>query len=251
MKEGKARVDLGDGLVQYMTAADEAMRALWVGNNPLVKALLQYDVYFRHDLWEHVMPTPRHAFILFLNAYQMFLGASRMALSGHPAAVFPLARTALESASYGYLMEQQPILCEIWSNRHRSEVDKKACRNAFTFDKAIKSLVHKNPDIYRLAKDAYESAIDYGAHPNMKGVLGHVSINENRLDGMVAVIHTSLYGSRHHETAKGICACLDFSFAIIGIIALSGEIVTKKLQNELHMLNNVKETAIAVYQSAR
>ena len=85
----------------------------------------------------------------------------------------------------------------------------------------------------------------------MKGVLGHVSINENRLDGMVAVIHTSLYGSRHHETAKGICACLDFSFAIIGIIALSGEIVTKKLQNELHMLNNVKETAIAVYQSAR
>ena len=61
----------------------------------------------------------------------------------------------------------------------------------------------------------------------MKGVLGHVSIHEDRPDGMVAVIHTSLYGSRHHETVRGIC--LDFSFAIIGIITLSGETVTKKL----------------------
>ena len=65
----------------------------------------------------------------------------------------------------------------------------------------------------------------------------------------MAVIHTSLYGSRHHETVRGIC--LDFSFAIIGIITLSGETVTKKLKDELHILNNVKEAAIAVYQSAR
>ncbi|GBQ50773.1 hypothetical protein ACM0P6_14860 (plasmid) [Komagataeibacter sucrofermentans] len=251
MKEGKARVELGDGLVQYMMVADETMRALWVADNPLVKALLQYDAYFRHDLWEHVSPKPTRAFILFLNAYQMFLGAARMALSGHPAAVFPLVRTALESASYGYLMEQQPALAEVWGNRHRSETDKRACRNAFTFDKAIKGLVYTGPDIYRLAKEAYESTIDYGAHPNLKGVFGHVSINEDRPDGMVAVIHTSLYGSGHHETIRGICACLDFSFVIIGIITLSGETVTTKLQDELHALNNIKEAAIAAYQSAR
>ncbi|MCP1241354.1 hypothetical protein [Acetobacter lambici] len=251
MKESKARVELGDGLVQYMTMADDTMRELRAVDNPLLKVLLQYDAYFRHDLWEHVSQTPTFANILFLNAYQMFLGAARMALSGHPAAVFPLVRTALESASYGYLMEQQPTLSEVWSNRHRSEADKKACRNAFTFDKAIKGFAHKAPDIDRLAKDAYEAAIDYGAHPNFKGVFGHVSINEDRPDGMVAVTHNSLYGSGHHETIRGICACLDFGFAIIGIITLSGQNATEKLQDELQTLNDAKEAAIAAYQSAR
>ncbi|WP_416193377.1 hypothetical protein [Nitrobacter sp. TKz-YC01] len=251
MKEGKARVELGDGLVQYMAAADETVRELRAADSPLLKALLQYDAYFRRDVWDHVSPTSAFAFVLFLNAYQMFLGAARMALSGHPAAVFPLLRTALESASYGYLMEQQPTLSEVWGNRHRSEADKRACRNAFTFDKAIKGFAHKAPDIGRLAKEAYEGAIDYGAHPNLKGVFGHVSINEDRPDGMVAVTYTSLYGSGHHETIRGICACLDFGFAIIGIITLSGPTATGKLQNELQALNDAKEAAIAAYQSAR
>lgn len=80
MKEGKARVELGDGLVQYMAAADETMRELRAADSPLLRALLQYDAYFRRDLWEHVSPTPAFAFVLFLNAYQMFLGAARMAL---------------------------------------------------------------------------------------------------------------------------------------------------------------------------
>lgn len=88
MKEDKARVELGDGLVQYMMAADETMCELRAADNPLLKAPLQYDAYFQHDLWEHVSPTPIFAFILFLNAYQMFLGAARMALSVHQAAVF-------------------------------------------------------------------------------------------------------------------------------------------------------------------
>jgi hypothetical protein len=230
-----------------MSAADETTRELQTAEGPMLKALLHYDTYFRRDVWEHISPTPAFAFVLFMNAYQMFLGATRMALSGHPAAVFPLLRTALESASYGYLMEQQPALAEVWGNRHRSEADKKACRNSFTFEKAIRGLGARAPDIERLAKDAYEGAIDYGAHPNPKGVFGHVSINEDRPDGMVAVTHTSLYGSSHHETFRGICACLDFGLAIIGIIVLSNPAATGELQEELQSLNDAKEAALTAY----
>lgn len=250
MAKSKTRIELGDGLLQYMAAADETLRELQAAGNPLLKVLLQYDEYFRRDLWAHAAPTPTFSFVLFLNAYQMFLATVRMALSGHPAAVFPLVRTALESASYGYLLEQQPALSEVWGNRHRSETDKKACRNAFTFEKAIKGLANKAPDIERLAKEAYENAIDYGAHPNPKGVFGHVSINEDRPDGMVAVTHISLYGSNHHETIRGVCACLDFGFTIISIITLSGPHVTEQLAVELQALNDAKEAAIAEYQSA-
>jgi len=148
-------------------------------------------------------------------------------------------------------MEQQPTLCEVWSNRHQGKAENKACRKAFTFDNAIKCLVHKNPDIYRLVKDLYEAAIDYGAHPNFKGVFEHVSINEDRPDGIVAVTHSCLYGSDHPETIRSIYACLEFGFGIIGIITLSGQSATGKLQDELQMLNDLKEAAIAGYQLAR
>ncbi|MBS0421948.1 MAG: hypothetical protein JSR66_29835, partial [Proteobacteria bacterium] len=215
------KVDLGEGLTQYMALADETARELLQSDNNLVATLRAYDEYFRRDLWLHVFPTQSVALVLFLNAYQMFLAGVRTALSGHAVAIFPVLRTALESAAYGFLIEERPELMAVWVNRHKSEADKKACRNAFTFEKAVVSLKNKAPDIHTLAKAAYEGAIDYGAHPNLKGVFGHVSIDEVRQDGLVAVTHSSLYGIDHVETIRSLCACLDFGLAIIGVISAS------------------------------
>jgi hypothetical protein len=250
VKKNGGRVDLGGGLHQYMAMADECLHELRVSKSPLVAVLLQYDDHFRHNLWQHASPPQTFALLLFLNAYQLFLAGARIALSGHPAAIFPLMRTALESASYGLLLEQQPALSDIWSNRHRSEADKKACRKTFTFDKAIAGVIDRSPDIHRLAKEAYEGAIDYGAHPNLKGVFGHVAIDDDRPDGMTAVSHTSLYSADHHETTRGLCACLDYGFLIISIITLSHPTVTGKQAAELQTLNDAKEAAIAAYQSS-
>lgn len=244
------KVELGDGLKQYMSLADETTRELLFSDDKLVKTLHLYDDYFRGDLWLHVPPTPWLGFILFLNAYQMFLAGARMALSGHVAAVLPLLRVALESAAYGFLIEKNPELADIWTNRHTSEHDKKACRKAFTFDKAIIGLNDVAPDIYALAKAAYESAIDYGAHPNPRGVIGHVSIDEARADGLAAIVHTSLYGAGHLETSRGLCACLDFGLAIIGIIVLSGADVSKKQVDELQALSDVKNAVTADYPAS-
>lgn len=64
---------------------------------------------------------------------------------------FP-SRTALESASYGLLIERDPVLADVRTHRHRSEADKKACRNAFTFDQGIVHLKDMAPDVYRLRR---------------------------------------------------------------------------------------------------
>jgi len=250
VKEGGARVDLGGGLRQYMAMADECVQELWISKSRIVAVLLQYDDYFQHDLWQLVSLPQTFALLLFLNAYQLFLAGARMALSGHPAAIFPLMRTALESASYGLLLEQQPALTEIWSNRHRSDADKRACRKTFTFDNAIAGVRDKSPDIHRLAKEAYEAAIDYGAHPNLKGVFWHIAVDNDRPDRMTAVSHTSLYSADHQETTRGLCACLDYGFLIISIIMLSSPTVSGKLTAELQTLNDAKEAAIAVYKSS-
>lgn len=249
MEEDKARVDLGDGLRQYVAMADECLKELQSSKSPFVAVLLEYDDHFRRDLWQDAVQRSTFGFLLFLDAYQLFLAGTRMALSGHPAAVFPLMRSGLESTSYGLLLERRPALSEIWSNRHRSEADKKACRDTFTFDKATAGLREGVPDIHRLAKEAYEGAIDYGAHPNVRGVFWHITVYDARPDGMIAVTHTSLYSAEHHETIRGLCACLDYGFPIISIITLAGPTVSGKLATDLQTLNDAKNAAVAAYQS--
>lgn len=237
------RLEMGDGLREYMAKADETAKDLLLADHKLVKALTVYDEYFRRGLWRQAHLTPSLGFILFLNSYQMFLAATRTALSGHPVATLPLLRTAIESAAYGFLIEQEPELASIWINRHKSDSAKRACRNAFTFEKAITGLKDKAPDIYQLAKEAYEASIDYGAHPNPKGVIGHVSIDEARSDGLVAIVHTSLYGAEHIETNRGLCGCLDIGLAIIGIIVASRNDITEAQVAELQELSDAKNAA--------
>ncbi|EMK3529561.1 hypothetical protein V8099_003778 [Pseudomonas aeruginosa] len=182
-----------------------------------------------------------------MNAYQLFLAGLRMALSGHCAAVFPLLRTALESAAYASLMTHKPELQKVWTRRHQGEDEKRACRNAFIFKNAIELLKERAPDIHELATQAYEGAIDYGAHPNIKGVFGHVSIDDQREDEFLALSHTSLYGATHIETIRGLCACLDFGFAIISIIAVSSPEFSDELLADLSRLNEMKNEATERY----
>ncbi len=248
MAEGNVRVDLGGGLEAYLAAADETTAELLASNDPLVATLREYDLHFRTRLWSAGAPDAM-ALILFMNAYQLFLASVRAALSGHSVAVFPLLRTALESAAYGGLIAAKPELTTVWTDRHRDDAARNACRKAFTFAKAIEPLKDRAPDIHELAILAYDSAIDFGAHPNIKGVFGHVSLDEDRPDEFTAVTHTSLYSAHHIETIRGLCACLDFGLAIIGAIALAGTSATEQVAGELQALNDAKNAATEPYST--
>lgn len=246
MANDGVRVLFEGGIEPYMAAADETTAELLASSDPLVAALREYDTYFREGRWwQH--SSSAAPLVLCMNAYQFFLAGSRMALSGHCAAVFPLLRTALESAAYASLMMHKPELEEVWTSRHQSKKKKEDCSSAFTFKQAIKLLKDRAPDIHALATSAYEGAIDYGAHPNVIGVFGHVSIDDQRSDNFVAVNHVSLYGANHIETIRGFCACLDFGLAIIGIIALSSHEISDMLLDELSRLIEVKNAATERY----
>ncbi|CUR81625.1 hypothetical protein [Achromobacter xylosoxidans] len=66
-------------------------------------------------------------------------------------------------------------------------------------------------------------------------------------DDFIAVSHTSLYGATHIETIRGLCACLDFGFAIICIIALSSPEFSDALLADLSRLNEAKNAATERY----
>lgn len=245
---GSQIIEMGKGLDHYMQAADETAVELLGGGDQLVKALRQYDDYMRRDLWKNSSKSAGIGSILSMNACMMFLAGARMALSGHSAAVFPLLRTALESASYAMIIERDPTLIDVWTNRHQSEADKKASRNAFTFERGAIHLKGLAPEIYGLAKQAYEGAIDYGAHPNVKGVAGHLSIDDESDDNYTAVTITALYSSTHIETVRGLCACLDFGLAIIGLIALAPTEIGDGIEDQLQTLSDIKNDATDRYR---
>lgn len=244
------RIEAGDGLSAYLAAADETAAEILASNNAMMATLRTYDRYFRESLWNNQEPDTV-PLVLWLNAYQLFLASVRIALSGHPAAVFPVLRTALESAAYGSLMKKRPELQDVWIKRHGSAAENKACKNAFKFSTAIASIEDRSPDICKLAILAYDGAIDYGAHPNIKGVLGHVSLTDVQDGRQIAVLHASLYGAHHIETIRGLCACMDFGFAIIGVIALSSENFTGSIITDLQSLNDAKNEASEPYSHDR
>lgn len=87
MSDSGVRVVNEGGIDAYLAAADD----------PLVAALREYHSYFHDGLWQKKQPSPL-PIVLYMNAYQLFLAAARMALSGHltfPPSVRPTQRVSV------------------------------------------------------------------------------------------------------------------------------------------------------------
>lgn len=89
MSDSGVRVVNEGGIDAYLAAADD----------PLVAALREYHSYFHDGLWQKKQPSPL-PIVLYMNAYQLFLAAARMALSGH--LTFPLRGAHSEGECFGW-----------------------------------------------------------------------------------------------------------------------------------------------------
>ncbi len=96
-------------------------------------------------------------------------------------------RGCLENSLYGLHISNNPDTREIWLCRHDDEGGKKKCKNEFTARNVFNTLKAKDEKIHKIAKDLYETTIDYGAHPNELGMLSMMrkTQDENQIDFMV------------------------------------------------------------------
>ncbi|CAG9168170.1 hypothetical protein [Cupriavidus pinatubonensis] len=123
-------------------------------------------------------PMPR---LLCMQTHLLFKAAMRVAISGHYAAMFPIARSCLEAACYAYRMIQDESLCDIWANRHLGETELATCRKKFgnAVKDAAKDVEKRAPTVGGWIEDLYQGSIDFGAHPNRHSVFRSVSIDES------------------------------------------------------------------------
>ena len=168
-----------------------------------------------------------------VHAHSLYLAACDLARSGHFSAMFPLMRTAMESAVYGYLFNTEEGLIDKWRNRHVTPECFNESKQAFTramtrFRTSIqKHDQHSGDTPYtELLMSLYDAAIDYGAHPNPIALTNNmsVSVEDNQIKFSYDYLRTDLVGIR-----QGFFACFDYGMAIAVINHFSRMVIDPTL----------------------
>ncbi|MFG6422287.1 hypothetical protein [Klebsiella quasipneumoniae] len=113
----------------------------------LMYMVLQMDQIFQKEIFDHEFGVNPITGFLAMNSYTLLLSAVRQALSGHLVAVFPIVRTALESACYAYQIAHNEAMEQIWLNRHKTESALHKCRKMFSVKKASNELKSISPEM--------------------------------------------------------------------------------------------------------
>jgi hypothetical protein len=83
---------------------------------------------------------------------------------------FVLTRSSLEYAGYALHIHMNRTLGETWLRRHDDAASMTAVRKAFQAASIEKTIADKDAKLGEIYKQLYQSTIDFGGHPNERGV---------------------------------------------------------------------------------
>ncbi|HFH2580644.1 hypothetical protein [Pseudomonas aeruginosa] len=160
-----------------------------------------------------------------VHAHSLYLAAYDLARAGHFSAMFPLLRTALESAVYGYLFNREEGLIDKWRKRHVSDEDFNNCKQAFTramtrFRGYLQEHDKKPGDTpyEEYVMSLYDAAIDFGAHPNPIALVNNTSVIA---EGTQSKFTYQYLRTEKKGIAQGFVACFEFATVIAVVNHLS------------------------------
>lgn len=197
----------------YFRALDETFAQARSGHSLLLPMINEIDAFYRQEVFVRVENANPLAVQLCLNAHLLLLATARQALSGHPNSVFPLGRTALESACYAYLIMTDESLGDVWLRRDESPQHMKDCRGKFgqAVSEVAKHISQDVASLGKLVSDLYQNLINYGAHPNSKSVTDYMHFNEEDEQGLIPVVLGGLYAVNDQLTLRGGLAYIETS----------------------------------------
>ena len=127
---------------------------------------------------ERVLPR-----ILLVRTYSAFFAAVRLAMSGQTFEAAPVLRAAIELIWYALHVAcdpQPPKRGIIWLKRDSSTKARAQCKQEFSIANVLKT--HEGLDVTsaRILKQLYDEIVDFGGHPNKKGVLASLHREEQQ-----------------------------------------------------------------------
>lgn len=239
------RLESPQSFDEYFAQAQESTSGFLASGATSVDLLRRlHGFMFQHVLADvEVAPT---CGILGLNAVMVWLSAIRAALTGHSASAFPLFRASMETACYAYVIHLDPELERTWLERHKSNSARARCRKAFSSvvrdtANSVQSRDTAWNGVREWISEAYEAAIDFGAHPNPKSVLPSLRIDDQRSDGFVGLNVGGVYGASSFETRHLAVACLDYGQIIALILLNLSPEVSSDAAEVFNTINDEKE----------
>ena len=209
----------------YFDSAREIEKEFLDSNPPLLSALRTHHHFFAKYLFSDQASMSPFQSLLSLHAFTMHLCSIRIAISGHGAATFPLFRVALEASCYAFLIGETPELEKIWLERNTTEDALKACKKQFR--SAVKEAAAKIQSMEWASSttqdwitEAYQAAIDFGAHPNPKAIFPYVRLDQSDPKAHVVVSLVGLHDAASSETRRSLIACLEYGL-IVALVTLS------------------------------
>ncbi|MDB5577721.1 MAG: hypothetical protein JWR80_2897 [Bradyrhizobium sp.] len=231
-------------LAEYIRQGNSNTEGLLAGHHPLMELVTAYHDFFATKLWSEAQPIPQVPMFLSTNAFMLWIGGVRMAMTGHEAAVYPLFRTALESACYVLLICLKPELTAIWADRDKGEAQRRASRNAF--GSAVADIVTHmgsgDTDLGGFISQLYAASIDFGAHPNARGIMAHVQTGLPD-GGAERFDQGSIYPGNSLPVFRALTAAIEYGRGIALVLVHSLPTMSKEVVGALHDLQH-REAAL-------
>ncbi|WP_042860422.1 hypothetical protein [Dickeya sp. NCPPB 3274] len=212
-----------DTLSNYLEATLENLVHHAKEEPDLMGMIHEMDRIFHQEIFAHEYDANAATMLLAMNSYMMLSNAVFQALSGHQVAVLPVARAALESACYAYLISSDNKMGEIWFNRDKSKTATDNCRKAFTIGATVAKLKHISPDMSDYLKKLYDLSIEYGAHPNIKAISHHLHNRGLVDDKFHSFSHIGVYGENSYQVNGALLLCVDVGQAIAFLLCASAK----------------------------
>ena len=167
----------------------------------------------------------------FLRAHSNFLAATTLAFNGQFPETFALLRSCLESGLYGLYFAKNPDSRRTWLERHESAEHMAKVRQEFKPWKMIGLLRSLDRHEAEVAQTLYDRAIDFGAHPNERGFMSSLQLNEDPENYQLLMVYASDDPRLYEPVLKSV--------AQIGVCVLS---IFKLVYRERYDIINLSDT---------
>lgn len=161
-----------DPVTQYLDNCRDNQLATFANKRSQVIDLVEIDGMLRELVNGTIDPELVRPMAFLLRAHSAYLTAVGAVMAGQLHELHSLLRSCLEQASYGHYIGNDQERWELWMNRHdsRSRTQQDNWRKEFAIRKIIRNLKAADEDLGNLFAELYDQTIDYGGHPNERGM---------------------------------------------------------------------------------
>jgi hypothetical protein len=201
-----------DALSAFLQTSRDNVFARFVTQYPVYQRLAEIDKAYRLIV-DNLANAPDWFVAMFLpRTHSSYLAATHLALVGQIPETYMLLRGCLENAVYGFYFHHKPESHDRWLKRHQTATAEKIVRDEFKIRRMLRLLTDHDNEVGPIVTMLYERTINYGAHPNERGVLQTAKLTSDETHHRLELIY--LAGDN-----KALLACLK-STAQVGVASL-------------------------------